>query len=108
MQTTEISGPGFDRKPKAYEDHLLRGCSGVRRGEVWWWWWLGVGGGRACASTFHQRNVRNMLTILGYKKYKKKFLAHLDEVQKSLCTTPGVGVHINVKVFLMVYIFQII
>ena len=39
------------------------------------------------------------------------FLARLDEVQKSLCTTPGVGVgvsvHIYVKVFSMVYIFQI-
>ena len=37
------------------------------------------------------------------------FLARLDEVQKSLCTTPGVGVsvHIYVKVFLMAYIFQI-
>ena len=23
VQTTEVSGPGFDRKPKAYEDHLL-------------------------------------------------------------------------------------
>ena len=51
------------------------------------------------------------------------FLARLDEVQKSLCTTPGVGVgvgvsvsvgvgvgvsvHIYVKVFSMAYIFQI-
>ena len=23
MKTTEISGPGFDRKPKAYEDHPM-------------------------------------------------------------------------------------
>ena len=39
----------------------------------------------------------------------KSFLARLDEVQKSLCTTPGVGVsvHIYVKVFSMAYIFQI-
>ena len=39
-------------------------------------------------------------------------LARLDKVQKSLCTTPSVGVsvgvHIYVKVFLMAYIFQII
>ena len=37
----------------------------------------------------------------------KYFLARLDEIQKSLCTTPGVGVHIYVKVFSMAYIFQI-
>ena len=35
------------------------------------------------------------------------FLARLDEVQKSLCTTPGVGVQIYVKVFSMAHIFQI-
>ena len=35
--------------------------------------------------------------------------SRLDEVQKSLCNTPGVGVgvQIYVKVFSMAYIFQI-
>ena len=44
----------------------------------------------------------------------KSVLACLDEVQKSLCTTLGVGVsigvgvslHIYIKVLLMAYIFQ--
>ena len=40
------------------------------------------------------------------------FLARLDKVQKSVCTTPGVGVgvgigvHIYVKVFLKAHIFS--
>ena len=42
---------------------------------------------------------------------KLSLLARLDEVQKSLCTTPGVGVGVSVdfyvKVFSMAYIFQI-
>ena len=45
---------------------------------------------------------------LNGKSEKGAFLARLDEVQKSLCTTPGVGVHIYVKASLMAYIFQII
>ena len=43
----------------------------------------------------------------GISESMLNLLARLDEVQKDLCTTPGVGVHIYVKVFLMAYIFQI-
>ena len=43
--------------------------------------------------------IQNTNLIQNYINFP--FLARLDEVQKSLCTTPGVGVsvHIYVKVF---------
>ena len=75
-------------------------------------------GGEECEEDQNSSNslhVSEMFKLLGAftpeMPITLSFLARLDEVQKSLCTTPGVGVgvsvHIYVKVFSMAYIFQI-
>ena len=67
--------------------------------------WLSRGNrSEQCYSTRYLARVLHSITIPQHSDIETLeilflFIARLDEVQKNLCTTPGVGVHIYVKVF---------